>query len=310
MPRKQRIEYPGAVYHVISRGNYRKELFLEANTGAAFGRCLFQVTERCGWKLHAYVIMSNHFHLALETPEPNLVEGMKWLQGTFATRFNRLRKESGHVFQGRYKAIVVGSDRPLLGLVDYIHLNPVRAGICSLSDLKGYPLSSYPKFFKRIVREGLCRETFLSILGEPDSVAGMRRYAEHLALREEADPERREELAKQYCRGWFIGEKEDKKALAKELREKHPEVVWQGGDLKELNEATWESLVDEALARVGKTEADIRSEPKGASWKAQIARELRSHTTASNPWIAERLKMGHPSRVTNLIREHSKRESI
>ena len=141
MPRKQRIEYPGAIYHVISRGNYRKELFLRQNTGEAFERCLFEVVDGCGWKLHAYVIMSNHFHLVVETPEPNLVVGMKWLQSTFATRFNRLRKERGHVFQGRYKAILIGSDRPLLGLVDYVLLNPVRAKICTLPELKSYTLS-------------------------------------------------------------------------------------------------------------------------------------------------------------------------
>ena len=214
MPRKQRIEYPGAVYHVISRGNYRKELFLKANTGEAFERCLFEALERCGWKLHAYVIMSNHYHLALETPEPNLVEGMKWLQSTFSARFNRLR--------------------------------------------------------------------------------------------EEGDPKRREELAKRYCRGWFIGEKEEMKALEKDLREKHPDVVWEGSELKELNEAMWEGLVEKVLAAAGKTEADLQSDPKGSPWKAKIARELRARTTANNPWIAKRLSMGHPSRVTNLIREHSK----
>ena len=74
MPRKQRIEFPGAVYHIISRGNYRKELFLSENTGKAFERSMFEAVERCGWKLHAYVIMSNHYHLAVETPEPNLVD--------------------------------------------------------------------------------------------------------------------------------------------------------------------------------------------------------------------------------------------
>jgi len=76
MPRKPRIEYPGAVYHVISRGNYRKELFLHQGTGEAFERCLLEAVDRCGWKLHAYVIMSNHYHLAVETPESNLVVGM------------------------------------------------------------------------------------------------------------------------------------------------------------------------------------------------------------------------------------------
>ena len=91
MPRKQRIEYPGAVYHIISRGNYRKDLFTHAKTAEAFERTIFEAAERCGWKLYAYVIMSNHYHLAIETPEPNMVEGMRWLQSTFATRFNRFR---------------------------------------------------------------------------------------------------------------------------------------------------------------------------------------------------------------------------
>ncbi|MGJ8641569.1 MAG: transposase, partial [Opitutaceae bacterium] len=76
----QRIEYPGAVYHIISRGNYRKNLFVHDKTGEAFERTIFEAAERCGWKLYAYVIMSNHYHLAIETPEPNLVQVRKWGQ--------------------------------------------------------------------------------------------------------------------------------------------------------------------------------------------------------------------------------------
>jgi len=303
MLRKQRIEYPGAVYHVISRGNYRKELFVERGTGEAFEQHLFESVERCGWKLHAYVIMSNHYHLAIETPEPNLVAGMKWLQSTFATRFNRFRNERGHVFQGRYKAILIGEDRPFLGLVDYIHLNPVRAGICPLSNLKDYRLSSYPKYFRQKIREGLCREDFLSIIGEPDSLAGMRRYAKHLELREEGDPKCRDTLTKCYCRGWFIGSKDEKKALEKDIRDRRPDVVWEGSELKELNEARWDGLVVKALSNAKKSEADLVAGPKGAQWKVDIAGMLRSETTAGNPWIAKRLNMGHPSRVSNLIRE-------
>jgi hypothetical protein len=87
------------------------------------------------------------------------------LQNTFATRFNRLRKERGHAFKGRYKSILIGQGRSLLGLVDYIHLNPVRAGLCKVSELKSYDLSSYPKFFKKSPRADLCREDFLGILG-------------------------------------------------------------------------------------------------------------------------------------------------
>jgi len=190
-----------------------------------------------------------------------------------------------------------------LGLVDYIHLNPVRARICPLSELKDYALSSYPKYFRRKVRGGLCREEFLSILGEPDSLAGMRRYAKHLELLEEGDPKRRDALTKRYCRGWFIGAKEEKSALEEDLRERHPDVVWAGSEFKELNEAMWEALVANALLAANKSEADVQTEAKGAIWKAAIARKLRVQTTAGNPWIAKRLNMGHPSRVTNLIRE-------
>ena len=81
MARKPRLEFAGAIYHVISRGNYRKALF-EGGAGEAFEKTLFEVCVKCGWRLHAYVIMSNHYHLALESPEPNLVDGMRWLQGS------------------------------------------------------------------------------------------------------------------------------------------------------------------------------------------------------------------------------------
>ena len=301
MPRKQRIEYPGAVYHIISRGNYRKELFLGAATGMAFERTIFEAAVRCGWKLHAYVIMSNHYHLAVETPEPNLVEGMKWLQSTFATRFNRFRNERGHVFQGRYKALLLNEDRSLLGLIDYVHLNPVRAGLCEVEGLKDYSLSSFPKYFKRKVDAPLDRRTVLSLCDLPDTVPGMRKYQERLKLVDEKDPSLREKLYKRYCRGWFVGSAKAKKDLAEDLAESHPSVDWEGVDLKELNAARWERIVIEEMLRRKVTEADILSSPKGADWKVRIAKRLRKETTAKNPWIAKRLGMGHPNYVSNLV---------
>jgi putative transposase len=87
MARKPRLDFAGAIYHVLSRGNYRKDLFEEGGA-VLFEQTLFQACAKCGWLLHAYVIMRNHYHLAVETPEGNLVEGMRWLQGTFGIRFN------------------------------------------------------------------------------------------------------------------------------------------------------------------------------------------------------------------------------
>jgi putative transposase len=291
------MEYAGAFYHVISRGNYRKELFVEKGSGKRFEETLMETVSRCGWRLLGYVIMSNHYHLALETPEPNLVEGMKWLQGTFATRFNRYRKENGHVFQGRYKALLVGEGRSRLGLIDYIHLNPVRAGICDMAQLRNYSLSSYAQYWKRKVVDGLDREGMLSLLGLPNNLSGMRGYEEYLYARE---GEGTKEGSADYQRGWFIGSCDEKKRLLKDLSS--GEVDRELSRYAELKRDVWESLVQEELQRLGKTEEDVRCSLKGASWKIEIATRLRKTTTASNPWIAQRLCMGHPTRISYAIR--------
>lgn len=298
MPRKERIEFPGAVYHIISRGNYRKALFAMPGSGESFEKTLFEAAERCRWRIFAYVIMSNHYHLALETPEANLVDGMKWLQGTFATRFNRFHQERGHVFQGRYKSLVVEEGRPLHGLINYIHLNPVRAGLCRLNDLRRYPLSSYIHFWKRNRPAGLDRESVLSLAGLPDSLAGMRAYENMLASVDEADPKKRAALQKQYNRGWFLGSKEAKKSVASSLFKTYPQVLWAGRDRRELNEEKWDQHVRSELLRLKKNEEDVRRDLKGAPWKIEIARSLRRQFTAGNPWIAQRLNMGHPTRVS------------
>ncbi len=91
MARKLRLEYPGACYRVINRCNYRADILKEEKTRGAFEGCLFEACEKSGWVLHAFVIMRNHYHLAVETPQGNLVGGMQWMQATFANRFNRLR---------------------------------------------------------------------------------------------------------------------------------------------------------------------------------------------------------------------------
>jgi REP element-mobilizing transposase RayT len=101
------LEFPGASYHVINRGNYRRDVFADDGAAESFRACLGEAGVKFASRVHAFVIMRNHFHLAVETPEPNLSAGMKWLQGTWAMRFNRFRTEVGRPFQGRYKALHV-----------------------------------------------------------------------------------------------------------------------------------------------------------------------------------------------------------
>jgi REP element-mobilizing transposase RayT len=129
MARPLRIEFPGAVYHITSRGNARERIYLEDEDYAGFLGCLCAGVKRFNWILHAYCLMSNHYHLLIETPEGNLSRGMRQLNGTYTQQFNRRHDRVGHVLQGRYKAILVEKDNYLLELCRYIVLNPVKAGM-------------------------------------------------------------------------------------------------------------------------------------------------------------------------------------
>jgi len=144
MARPLRIEYPGAFYHVTSRGNEQKDVFKSQKDREKFLDYLASATERYGAVLHAYCLMTNHYHLLLETPDGNLSQIMRHINGAYTTYFNVKRKRAGHLFQGRYKAILVEFDEYAMELTRYIHLNPVRAGMVALPE--EYLWSSYRNY--------------------------------------------------------------------------------------------------------------------------------------------------------------------
>ena len=129
MARPLRIEYPGAVYHVTSRGNAKKRIFKDDIDKDKFLETLSIVVRRFNWLCHAYCLMDNHYHLLIETSEANLSRGMRQLNGVYTQSYNRRHKKTGHIFQGRYKAILVEKENYLLELSRYVVLNPVRARI-------------------------------------------------------------------------------------------------------------------------------------------------------------------------------------
>ncbi len=141
MARPLRIEFPGALYHVTSRGNARQRVFRDDEDREMFLATLAWVVERFGWRCHAYCLMDNHIHLLIDTPQPNLSRGMRQLNGVYTQRFNRRHGKVGHLFQGRYKAILVEKEGYLLELARYIVLNPVRAKMVKTPER--YPWSSY-----------------------------------------------------------------------------------------------------------------------------------------------------------------------
>lgn len=129
MARPLRIEFPGAVYHVTSRGNARQAIFVDDEDRGGFLDLLSMVVERFHWLCHAYCLMENHYHLLIETPDGNLSKGMRELNGVYTQGFNQRHRRVGHLFQGRYKAIIVEKDNHLLSLCRYVVLNPERAGL-------------------------------------------------------------------------------------------------------------------------------------------------------------------------------------
>ena len=141
MARPLRIEFSGALYHVTARGNAQQDIYLTDEDRQAFLTLLQRACERYYWLCHAYCLMSNHYHLLIETQTPTLSKGMKYLNGTYTQAFNRRHKRVGHVFQGRYKGILVEKDSYLLELSRYIVLNPVRAHM--VRSAKDWPWSSY-----------------------------------------------------------------------------------------------------------------------------------------------------------------------
>lgn len=304
MARSLRIEREGGVYHVINRGNYRQDLFVNEGAHRSFETCLFEACEKSGWVLEGYCVMTNHFHLVVRTPRGNLSWGMKWLLGTFANRYHRFRKVNGKLFQGRFKSLIVEEDAYLGALLHYVHLNPVRAGICDVAGLGGYRWSSY-----WYLRHPKSRPEFLDPTGAlwhagklADTASGRRSYASYLQwLSSDAGAQKDMEFRKM-CRGWALGSREFKKELLKSeglLKDGDFEALrMEGRDLAEANELLWEALLERGLRAAGQTELSARDQKKSEAWKIWVAHELKRRTNAPNAWIAKRLHMGVPQAVS------------
>ncbi len=302
MPRPLRLEYEGAIYHVLSRGDRREPIFHDRSDRELFLETMGETCEKTNWRVHAYCLMNNHFHIVVETPDANLVAGMKWLLGTYTIRFNRRHRVSGHLFGGRYKAIIVDHATPgyFKTVCDYVHLNPARAHLLGKKQaLASYPWSSLPDYIKPPSKRlsWLCVDRLFGEFGIADDGRGRKAYAVHLENRRD---DHDDEAWSGLRRGWFFGDDAMKRDLLHQrealTRKNHP-----GAERRECTHDKAQRIMDEELSRHGCTRKDLVRLRKGDPIKVAIAKRLRQETTVTLAWIASHVAMGSWTYVSNLV---------
>ena len=304
MARSLRIEYPGAVYHVINRGNYRDYIFNTDESKQVFEELLFDCCQAYNWRLYGYCIMGNHYHLALETVDCNLSVGMQRLQSTYANKVNKFRRQQGHLFQGRYKSIVVDSDGYLGPLLHYIHLNPLRSKMIEPSTMAKYRYSSlwYMGTSRGKRPEFLDLSRSLYYAGNlPDTPKGRKNYLAYLGWLSEDRKAQKDMEFKKMCRGWALGDKRFKEELVQENQDRFDRKHLLTNDCTEAREIYWEQVLKQMLKQLDKSSKDILTDKKGADWKVMIAHVMKRNMGVSNTWLSDNLNMGAIAGVSRNI---------
>jgi putative transposase len=294
---------------LTSPGSRREDVFLDDWDRHDFLKTLGETCGKTGWKVHAYCLMANHFHLVVETPNANLVGGMRWLLSTYTIRLNHRHKLFGHVFSGRYKAILVdGSGKGYLRTAcDYVHLNPARAKLLRPEDrLLAYPWSSYGLYLSaREHRPKWLRTDRL--FGEhgiaADTPKGRRVFEECLERRRrEAEAP---ESVKVFRRGWCLGTQEFKHQMLEMMEGRLGENHF-GEQRQETAEARARRIVELELKRRHWSKKDLKDRRKCDPSKLAIAARIRKETTMTVKDIAALLHLGTPRNASVRLLEWAK----
>jgi REP element-mobilizing transposase RayT len=289
----------------MSRGDRREDIFYDAVDRGGFLETLGRACGKTGWQVHAYCLMSNHFHLVVETPRANLVDGMKWLLGTYTMRFNRRHKLTGHLFAGRYKSLLIDESSPgyLRAVCDYVHLNPVRAGLLTRRQaLEKYKWSSYPGYLRSARQRDKCLRCD-RLMGEygfqRDDHRSRLEFGRCMRDRQREANDAEAELIR---RRWWYGAEDfisrlmDRASAPISVRDHH-----YASERSETDEQRAERIVRARLAKLGWRNQDLSTRRKSDPQKIRLAEKLRFETTVSLRWIAQRLEMGTWTHVSNLL---------
>lgn len=326
MPRSPRIEFPGAMYHVLARGDRREPIVLADDDRWMFLRTLGEMAGRTGIRVHAYALMGNHYHLVIETPRANLVDGMKWFQNTYTRRFNVKHGRWGHLFGGRYKAIVVQHQEGdyYRQLVDYVHLNPVRAGMIGKGEgFDSMPWTSLREYRKPPTKrfEWMETEKAFGAVELPDTTTGRRRFIERLETLVDWDMPSEagkvlwegQSLQSTLRRGWYFGSQAFREALLNRLGEtelhgdRKTRKRYTRADLRDYDLLMAQRIVAAGLDCTGLAATDLAKLRKNDERKALIAHVLMEMTSVPQKWIVEELAMGSPPYVSRLAKSMGER---
>jgi putative transposase len=288
----------------MSRGDHREAIVHDDRDRELWLKTLAEVCSKSDWQVHAYCLMSNHFHVVLETPVANLVTGMKWFLGTYTIRFNARHRLRGHLFAGRYKSVLIDEADPhyLRVACDYVHLNPARANLVErVQRLETYRWSSYGAYLDPSLRPGWLRTD--RIFGEHglgadsrvtrlDFARGMESQRVEVNDREAGEPLLR--------KGWRLG---GEAFLTRLLDQMERKVTPGHGATERAEVAEWkaERIIEASLPQIGWSEGDLQESRKGAPEKVEIAKRLREQTTLSLKQVANRLSMGTWQNASNLL---------
>ncbi len=293
----------------MCRGNNGQTIFKEDKGCRLFLSTLAEICTQAGWRVHAYALMFNHYHLLLETPEANLVAGMKWFQGTYTQRFNTMFKCRGHLFQGRYKALPIETDQDasyFCAVGNYIHLNPYRAGLAGRAQekpLEAYEWSSYAAYVGVASRhpDWLYRNRLLNACGIDDKTPGC--FGEYRSVLESqmsgASGPVNADVERQLTRGWYIGGEHFRERLSGMLPD-HSDNL-RGAQRRAHDEMGAEKLLASVFKILNVTEAELLAMKNTQPQKQAAAWVLKKFTTVTAIWIASRLNMGHRSNVSRAL---------
>lgn len=298
MPRSKRTLSNQGLYHVYNRAELGQPIFDSDAAKAVFLETILKVSETLAWELHAYAIMTNHFHLALTTPQADIEVGMHALLSAFANKHRAFRGTIGHVFQSRYRADHYPLGQLAGDKVDYVHYNPVAAGIVSLDELRHYPWNSYRLIWQPALRDRLTIGPMLGALyGLRDDPTGWLAYEERLRLRM-ASAER--SLTDDELFG--LARKTKAGALPEAVGLPVRAGMTSDGHRQE-RAAEQERILGEALAAAGILPKDLPGLGKSAGVKVAVAQAIQARTLASSAWLAKALHLGSAANVRKLLRQ-------